>query len=345
MDEVRRNATLKDVASAAGVHASTVSRALSPEKRTLVNTETREHIEQVAKELRYRPDKVASSLRRGRTNVIGVVVADLGNPFINPVLRGIENALSGRWVMPLIAESRDSSDRLARVCEALMEHRVDAIITTAGRTSDRSTLRSVADQVPLVLAVRALPNLDVATVAHDDLLGGRLAAEHLVALGHERLGSLVGPDDISSFRDRRRGFREGASLAGLDVLEVADSNVLPTVAEGRRLMEGMLDEHGANLPTGIFVHNDSMAVGALDAAREAGLRCPEDVSIVGYNDSPLTAHLARPLTTVHLPAYELGRMAADTVVGMLDEPDVTPHTITLPPRLVVRSSTAGPPPS
>ena len=113
MERGREKATLKDVAEAAGVHASTVSRALNPDKRNLVNPETREEIERVARELDYRPDKVASSLRRGRTNVIGVVVADLSNPFIGPVLRGIENALGGRGVMPMMVESRDSSDRLA----------------------------------------------------------------------------------------------------------------------------------------------------------------------------------------------------------------------------------------
>lgn len=340
MLEDGQKATLKDVAEAAGVHASTVSRALNPEKRNLVNPETRAQIEKVAQDLDYRLDRVASSLRRGRTNVIGVVVADLSNPFIGPVLRGIENALGGRGVMPMMVESRDSSDRLTRVCDALVDHRVDAIITTAGRAGDLSTLRKVASRVPLVLAVRALPKLNVPTLAHDDVLGGRLAAQHLIELGHQRLAELVGPDDISSFRDRGRGFRQAASEAGLTVLEISDLTVLPTVDEGRRLMQRLLRDHGDELPTAVFVHNDSMAVGALDAAREAGVACPEDISIVGYNNSPLTAFLAPPLTTIHLPAYELGRMAADTVIAMLDEPDVTPHTVSLPPRLIVRRSTA-----
>ncbi|MDX1622182.1 MAG: LacI family DNA-binding transcriptional regulator [Nitriliruptorales bacterium] len=343
MQHGQEKATLKDVADAVGVHASTVSRALSPEKRNLVNPETREEIERVAAELDYRPDRVARSLRRGRTNVIGVVVADLSNPFIGPVLRGIENALAGRGGMPMMVESRDSSDRLTRVCEALVDHRVDAILTTAGRTGDLSTLRKVAARVPLVLAVRALPRLNVPTLAHDDVLGGRLAANHLIGLGHERLAELVGPDDISSFRERGRGFRQAADEAGLSVLEIADEIVLPTVDEGRRLMELLLRDHGDDLPTGVFVHNDTMAVGALDAAREAGLVCPDDISIVGYNNNPLTAYLAPPLTTIHLPGYELGRMAADTVIAMLDEPEVTPHTVSLPPRLIERGSTAPPP--
>ena len=186
MGQGRRKATLKDVASDAGVHVSTVSRALSPDKRDLVNDETRVLIEQVADRLGYRPDKVASSLRRGRTDVIGVVVADLGNPFIGPVLRGIENALGGRDVMPMVVESRDSSERLVRVCDALIDHRVDAIITTAGRSADHDTLAEVAAHVPLVLAVRALADLDVATLAHDDELG-RAAADTV-------LGMLDAPD-------------------------------------------------------------------------------------------------------------------------------------------------------
>lgn len=344
MQGERRKTTLKDVAAEAGVHVSTVSRALDPAKRELVNRHTREQIEQVAERLAFRRDKLASSLRRGRTDVIGVVVADLANPFIGPVLRGIENALDGRDVVPMVLESRDSSDRLARVCDALIDHRVDAVVTTAGREGDLATLRMVARRVPLVLAVRALPDLDVPTLAHDDVLGGRLAAEHLAGLGHTRLAQLPGPEDISSFRDRGNGFREGVGRAGLQLLAApGETPVLPTIDAGRRLMELLLDRHGAAPPTGVFVHNDSMAVGALDATADAGLRCPEDVSIVGYNNSPLTGHLAPPLTTLHLPAYELGRMAADTVMTMLDDPEELPGRTTLPPRLVVRSSTAPPP--
>lgn len=338
----RPKVTIKDVAAEAGVHVSTVSRALNPEKRDVVNNQTRERIERVARRLDFHPDKLASGLRRGRTDVIGVVVADLGNPFIAQVLRGIENALDGRDVVPMVLESRDSTERLARVCEALIAHRVDAVITTAGREGDLDTLARVATQAPLVLAVRTLADLDVPTLAHDDALGGQLAAEHLVELGHTRLAQLVGPDDISSFRDRGRGFRRAARRAGIEVLDVSDSStVLPTISEGRRLMQRLLAEHD-DLPTGVFVHNDLMAVGALDAARAAGLECPDDVSLVGYNNTPLTGYLAPSLTTIHLQAYELGRMATETVMGMLESPETTPSRVPLPPRLVVRSSTAAP---
>lgn len=339
----RRKATLKDVAAEAGVHVSTVSRALSPAKRDLVNTETRAQIEQVARRLDFRPDKLASSLRSGRTNVIGVVVADLSNPYIGPVLRGIENTLGGSDVMPMLVETRDSSERLARACDALIDHRVDAVITTAGRQGDVEALRRVAARVPLALAVRAVAGVEVPTIAHDDVLGGRLAAEHLLGLGHTRLAQLVGPDDISSFRDRRRGFREAVEAAGHAVVDVADAaTVLPTIDEGGRLMRRLLTTHRGDLPTGLFVHNDTMAVGAVDAARAGGLRCPHDLSVVGYNNNPLTAHVEPPLTTIHLPGYELGRMAADVVVGMLDTPETTPTWASLPPHLVVRESTAAP---
>lgn len=338
----RSKVTLKDVAVEAGVHVSTVSRALSPDKRDVVNSQTRERIERVAERLDFRPDKLASSLRRGRTDVIGIVVADLGNPFIGQVLRGIENALDGRDVVPMVLESRDSTKRLARVCDALIAHRVDAVITTAGREGDLDTLTRIATRVPLVLAVRTLAELDVPTLAHDDVLGGRLAAEHLIELGHTRLAQLTGPADISSFRDRGTGFRAAVERAGLSVLDVSDpSTVLPTIDEGRRLMRRLLTEHD-DLPTGIFVHNDLMAVGALDAANAVGLQCPEDVSIAGYNNTPLTAHLDPSLTTIHLQAYELGRTAADMVVGMLDPPEAMPNWVPLPPSLIARSSTAAP---
>lgn len=332
--------TLKDVARRAGVHPSTVSRALDPAKGSLVNEETRSRVRAAAEELGYRGDAIASGLRRGRTDTLGVIVADLGNPFIAPVLRGIENHLEGRRLMALIAETQDDHGRMSRVLDNLVARRVDAVIITGARNGDERLLRKVQHQVPIVLAVRNLPGADIPAITHDDERGGRLAAEHLIEQGHRRIAQLHGPRDISSFRERGAGFTVRLAESGLTPIEPPDTATHPIVEEGRRLMQLLLDDTDQP-PTAIFAHNDLMAFGALEVLAEQGLSCPFDVAIVGYNDTPMTARTNPPITTVRLPGYELGRMAADTAVTLIENRDHLTSSLSLPPALIARDSTLG----
>ena len=332
--------TLKDVADKAGVHPSTVSRALDPAKGFLVRDDTVARVRAVAEELGYQGDAVASGLRRGRTNTLGVVVADLGNPFIAPVVRGIENQLEGRGLMALIAETRDDHARMGRVMNNLAARRVDAAIVTGARTGDVRLLRRAQQQMPIVLASRYLPGSGIPAIIHDDQLGGRLAADHLLQLGHRRIAQLCGPADISSFHERAVGFRSRLNDDGVVAIEPDQTADRPVMAEGRRLMELFLDQHD-ELPTAIFVHNDLMAFGALEALGVRGLSCPRDLAIVGYNDTPMTAFTNPPITTVRLPGYELGRMAADTAVMLMEGGQQTGSSLVLQPVLVPRHSTLG----
>jgi len=332
--------TLKDVASRAGVHLSTASRALDPDKASLVRDETVERVRAAAEELGYQGDAVAGGLRRGRTYTFGIVVADLGNPFIAPVVRGIENHLEGRGLMALIAETRDDRDRMQRVLNNLAARRVDAVIVTGARSGDEQVLRKAQQHQPIVLAVRNLPGSGIPAVTHDDERGGRLAAEHLVEQGHRRIAQLCGPGDISSFRERAAGFRTRLSDHGLAAIEVEDTAEHPVLAEGRRLMQLLL-ERSEMLPTAIFAHNDLLAFGALEALSAQGLSCPEDLAVIGYNDTPMTGFTDPPITTVRLPGYELGRMAADTAVTLIENGEQPGTSLSLPPVLVPRRSTLG----
>jgi LacI family transcriptional regulator len=242
--------------------------------------------------------------------------------------------------MAMIAETQDDVDRMGRVISNLLSRSVDAIITTAARKGTERVLRKAYDQVPVVLADRSLVGGGLFTVAPDDVLGGRLAAQHLIELGHTSLVEIAGPADVSSFERRSTGFRQAAASAGVEVAEVADTAIEPTVAEGRRIARAILDTQ-SNV-TCFFAHNDLMALGVLDVLNERGLRCPEDVSVVGYDDLPLTAYTTPALTTVRLPGYQLGRMAAEIAVS-LSEADGDPTDLTIAPTLVEREST-GPPP-
>lgn len=332
--------TLHDIAAAVDVHPSTVSRALDPAKASLVNAETRERVLEAARRLGYQPDTVASGLRRGRTSTLGIVVADLANPFIAPVLRGVENNLESRGLMALIAETQDDHDRFARVIDNLLRRRVDAILTTAARTGDEAVLRKASKQVPVVLAVRELPGTAIPAATHDDERGGSIAAEHLFETAGARLAQLRGPADISSFSQRARAFAARVSELGGTLVEIDGEGRHPILSEGRRLMRALLD-HSDELPDGVFAHNDLMALGAFDVLRENGLRCPDDVKVIGYNNSPQTAYVQPPLSTITLPGYELGRLAADVAVMLIEDPYRVPPTYRLPPTLVPRVSTLG----
>ena len=337
--------TLEDVARAAGVHYSTVSRALDPAKVWRVNVTTRQRVQAVAQKMGYQPDMVASGLKRGRTNTVAVVVGDLGNPNIAPVLRGIANRLESAGLMSLISETQDDSARLARVLNHLLSRRVEAVIMTAARRRDGPKLRQLRRQgIPLVLAVQNVPGIRLPACTNDDFLGGALAAQHLLALGHRRVAQLRGPTDINSCLERARGFSKTIAAAG--AVEVVVRSTAPTGSpeEGGQLMRKLLDSNGAR-PTGIFVHHDLMAFGALTAAEERGLTCPRDLSIVGYHDLPHVERIVPPLTSIRQQREELGRVAAELLVQMLTSPDrPAPAPRKLAPELVVRRST-GPPPN
>lgn len=337
-----RTVTLKDVARAAGIHYSTVSRALNPTKRS-VNSKTAERVRAVADSLGYRSHLVARSLRMGATKTIGVVVPDLSNPAWAPVVHGIANALERRGYEALIGETQDDHGRYERLLDRLASGRVDAIISAATRLGDRRTLEHFASRgVPVFLVVRTAPGLDLPAVSDDGFMGGAIAAEHLITLGHKLVAQLCGPGDVQVFIDRENGFRQTANGAGLVVRDLGLRATSSSYEEGHRLMGELLGLPGP-AATGVFVHNDLMAVGAIDAVREAGLECPRDVSIIGYNDSPMVDRLMVSLTTVRFLASELGRLAGEMAMQVIEEPGVPVLSMSLSPVLVARAST-GPAP-
>jgi len=333
--------TLMDVAKRANVHLSTASRALSPDYAKYVGEATRLKVLRAAEELEYRPNALAQGLRKGRTGVVGVVVVHVEQPFTATVLRGMENSLEAVGIMPLIAETHGSSERLRRAFEHLIAWRADAIITTAVRYGDADIIERFAREVPIVLAVRSLPGGRLPTIAHDDTVGGALAARHLLELGHRRIGELCGPPDVSSFAQRQAGFRAALAEGGVTETVAQTSLVGATLDEGRRAAAALLSRDGAR-PTAVFAHNDLMAVGAMDVFSEAGLSCPGDISVIGYDDILFADHLVPSLTTIRLSSFHLGRMAGEMTYSLLQSPDSPPPTISLPPELIVRDSTAPP---
>jgi LacI family transcriptional regulator len=336
----RRSVTLRDVAAAANVHVATASRALDPESAHPVSSGTRARVQQVAEKLGYRSHMMARGLRRGRSSTVGVVASDLANPFTAPVLRGLENTLEEAGYMALVTESRDESAVLERAVGHLLARQVDALVLTAVRAGDHANVLAWATKVPVVLAVRKLPGSGIPAVTHDDHGGARLAAEHLAALGHRHVVQLPGPLDVQTFKDRYESFARAAEELGM-IAEAADPAPVPTFDEGRRLLREVLDR-GLGEVTAVFAHNDFMAMGAVRTLRGAGLDCPRDLSVIGYNDVAMSECLDPPLTTIRLDGYELGRQAGALALAAIGGEPIDDVRAPTPAELVPRSSTAPP---
>jgi len=303
---------------------------------------TAAHVAAVAREMGYKANVVARGLRSGRSSTVGVLVADLENTYITPVIHGIADALESQGYMALVVETQDDHDRLVRLLDRLLVRRIDALITSAARLGDAEALTAVhASGTPVVLAVRGLHGSGLPMVVHDDVRGGQIAATHLADLGHRRVAQLAGPRDIEPFARRTRGFATRARELSLEDVTVDEAAQVPSASEGRRLMLKTMSSVKP-LPTAVFAQNDLMALGAVEALSAAGLRCPRDISVIGYNDAPLMDHTFPALTTIRLNSREIGRIAALTALAAIEDPRESPKSSILPPQLIVRDSTASP---
>jgi len=286
---------------------------------------------------------MAKALKQGMAAMVGVVVADLENPFIGPLIRGVSQELEKLDFVTLVTETLEDHDRFERALNHLRSRRVNAVVTTAARTSDLHLLTRYSHQVPaLVLAVRNISGSGIPYVTQDDRHGGELPAQHLAELNHRVVAQLRGPLDIEVFANRAEGFRRTTGSHGLVDVTVGDSAKEVTLEEGRRLMKLTLDENASNPPTGVFAHADMMALGAIEELELRGLRCPDDISIIGYNDAPHVSHANPPLTTVKLPSEEIGCRASRMVLDLLEGSHGPPESESLPVELVLRASTGQP---
>jgi LacI family transcriptional regulator len=332
----RASVTLHDVAAAAGVSKSTVSRILD-ERLPRSESASAVRVRQVAADLGYTRDLSAASLRRGHTMTVGVVVPRLTDTVMAMLYEAVAHACqrAGRFAVVATTDDEPMADRVA--AEALLHRRVDGLILSTARTDDDFPQLLAERGVPYVLALRT-DGHSRASVG-DDELGGYLATRHLLDLGHRRIGLIAGPTYASSAQGRGKGYRRALAEAGLEVepAYVVDSSfsIEAGVDAASRLMA--LQER----PTAIFAVNDNTAIGALSALGNAGLSVPEDVSLVGYNDIPIVSRLSTPLTTVRVPFDQIASAALDLLLAdhVEDKDRVRFATPTLIPRQSTKRAT------
>lgn len=334
-----RPARLADVARVVGVHVSTVSRVLNDTGDLAIRPETRQRIIEVAQELRYRPNAIARGLRTAAAGAIGLLVPSLRNPVLSEITRGAFDRAWERGYVVLLAEDTGNSSRALAAYERLVgEGRIDGLLVASARPGNPLLERFAEDVVPCVFVNRrhAGSGRNVSMREED---AGRLAAEHLLSLGHRRLAHLSGPPELDTASRRCAGFVEAAKPAGFDVV------VEPAAFEERGGFDAMLRLlERSSPPTGVFVSNINQAVGAMAGVRTSGRRVPADVSVVGYDDDPVGEYLDAPLTVIAMPLNELGAAAVDALIDQIEGEPPRDVVIDTPPRLVERGSTAMPAP-
>jgi len=329
--------TIADVAKRTNVSVATVSRVISGTK--YVSPELRECVLKAMEELNYRPNLIASSLRKRETLTIGLIVPDTANPFFGELAKGVEDFGFKHGYSVILCNSSYDLDRERSYVEVLIAKRVDGLIfiPSGARTDHVHELLSEEMNGRVVIVDRYTPELETDSVVADNYTGGCLAARHLLALGHERIGCIMRPRYLAHVEDRIRGFRETLQKEGIDIPKALCVRGGFSFTDGVRSARELLSRK--DRPTAIFAYNDIMAIGVLRAAREIGLRVPDELAVVGFDNIPLASYVTPQLTTIDQPKYRMGELAAETILRRL-KGDLTggPIRQELEVRLIVRES-------
>jgi len=335
--------TLEEVAKLAGVSRSTVSRVVNQHPN--VRPEVRERVWEVIRQTGYQPHAAARSLATRRTRVIGLIIPQavttlFTDPYFPILIRGIADACNAHnyhlmlslFSRRRVQESRARQDLLYQ--QVLRGRYLDGVVVSSAPLDDPIFPRLLEDGVPFIIVGR-YPHERANYVDVDNVAGARMAVEHLLRLGHERVATITGPLNMFAAQDRLEGYRQALAARGIPVDEdlIAEGDF--TEGGGRAAMQRLLPRR----PTAVFAASDMMAVGAIKVLREAGLRVPEDVAVVGFDDIPLASMVEPPLTTVRQPIEQTGGMAVELLVSLLENPgEETVHRVVLPTELVIRAS-------
>jgi DNA-binding LacI/PurR family transcriptional regulator len=337
----RRRITSYDVARAAGVSQTTVSFVLNEVAGIRISEETRQRVLAAADELGWVPDAAAQALGRGRTETIGVVVTTLADPFIGALVQTIESTALDHGYAILLASSNEIPERELGAARMLQSRRVDGVIVTSSRVGALYQEHLEQLRVPVVLINSLVQHSRRYTfsIGIDNHHGGRLATQHLIQRGHRRIAYVASPADRTDDLGRMTGYRDALGEAGIEFDPALVVQGTGRAGGGQRSLPMILalDDR----PTGVFCYNDMTAIGLMEAARGAGLRIPQDLAVVGFDDITFARFCCVPLTTIAQPIAELGRRAMEMVLQLLaddGQSEISVTDVRIQGRLVVRAS-------
>jgi LacI family transcriptional regulator len=336
----RAKYTMRDVARLAGVSTSTVSAVINDS--VAVSPRRKARVMEAMSALDYHPDAIARSLKTGRSNAIGVIIPDITNAFYPEVIRGVELAAQAAGYSVLLCDSNEDRTVEERHLSALFSRRVDGVILACCANSRANEL-TARRHIPVIFIDRLPSSTAINSVCTDNVAAGQLAAEHLIGLGHKRIGMLAGHLGLSPHHDRLEGFRKAMQEAHLPILDeyliTGNVQVEDGIEAGHRLLDL------PNPPTAILASNNKLLLGVLQAVDERNVVIPKDLSVLGFDDYLWNMHFSPRLTAVAQPTGEIGRKSFELLHQLIQNPpkeDAVPMHVLIPAELRIRSSTARP---
>ncbi|EGR0728786.1 substrate-binding domain-containing protein [Vibrio cholerae] len=328
-------ATMKDIARLAGVSTSTVSHVIN--KSRFVSDEIAERVNNAAQQLNYAPSALARSLKMNRTKTIGMLVTTSTNPFFGEVVKGVERSCYHQGYNLILCNTEGDNQRMKASINTLLQKRVDGLLLMCSTLEgERLDVFDRYPDIPIVVMDWGPILFASDKIQDNSLQGGYMAAKHLIECGHKEIGCITGPLIRHQAQMRYEGYKRALAEAGIAINPdwIVESDF---ECEGGYQAFEKLYQRG-KLPSALFVSNDMMAMGVIQAASQRGLRVPDDLSLIGYDDVHIAKFMTPALTTIHQPKYRLGKAAVDTLLYRLENPDTTAQVVQLEPTLVVRSS-------
>ncbi|MCX8022801.1 MAG: LacI family transcriptional regulator [Syntrophorhabdaceae bacterium] len=307
-------ANIIDVAQKAGVSIATVSRVVN-NSRHKVNQATKEKVLAAIKELDYRPNALAKGLLMKKTMTAGIIIPDISNPYYAEIVRGIQDIADVHGYGIMLLNTDRNKERIIKHILFLREKSADGIIFSGGTIDEEEVLSALGELKERVVVI-GRHNVDFPVIAIDNVGGASKATKHLIDLGHRRIGYISGPNNSTTAKERFEGYKTALTQAGYRVDRTLIKNGDLTPSSGYLIAKELIYEKKA---TAIFTANDQMAIGAIRAAKDLGLRIPEDVAIVGFDNIPITSFIDPPLTTIEIPMYQVGIAAMEMLVNIISE--------------------------
>ncbi len=333
-----RTATIRDVARLAGVSVATVSATVNGS--AYVSPELQDRVHKAIAEVGYHPDGIARSLRKRATQTVGLIISDITNPFFTALVRGVEDAAHARGYAVILCNTDEQLDKERAYLRLLRSRRVDGVIMAPAGAADVYRV-FLEVRTPIVFIDRRVPTVPADTVVVDNVGGARQAVEHLLSLGHRRIGAITGLPHISTTHERLQGYRQALASAGIATDPELVREGYSRLDGGYRAAHALLGQ--PRRPTAIFATNNLMCIGLMRAVMERGLRCPEDLSVACFDDFEWASVFRPRLTTVAQPTYEMGARSVELLFGRLDGTAPSrPREVVLSPTLMVRESCAPP---
>jgi LacI family transcriptional regulator len=333
------HSTITDIAKKLGISPSTVSRALSDHPD--ISSKTKKQVQKIAKELNYTPNPIAQSLKNNRTSTIGIIVPEIKHDFFSSAISGIEEVAYQSGYTIILCQSNESFEREVVNTNMLMHHRVAGVIVSISQNTKRGDhFRDLIERgIPLVFFDRACEDVKASKVVIDDAKSAYQAVSYLIKKGYKRIAHFAGPIGLEICKKRLNGYKEALNNAKLHFEESLIQYGGLHEQDGYNSMEFLLKKK--LIPDAIFAVNDPVAIGAFQRIKESHLKIPKDIAIIGFSNNKITTLVDPPLTTVNQPSFEMGKKAAEILIGQIENKNksLEPKTIVLKAELIIRGST------